>query len=256
MDRAEATGLGVSVAGHAALLTLMWFLVKTATSEPLLPVSMEVSYVDEVGLTNASPNPSPAPSAAPTSPEPAPREEAASAPTPEPAPQPDRTAPPSRPAPPSANRQQGSGSAERNSRSLLGPDLLRGLGSDRNARSTSPPASITGAQLASIQSLIQRQIQPCASRRANLLGDGADRIRVTLNLRLRPDGSLSAAPTLLSGRTIGVDDENRRYVTQVGDLIRAAVRECSPIRGLPDNLYSTPAGGWSNINVNFRFPDR
>jgi hypothetical protein len=76
-----------------------------------------------------------------------------------------------------------------------------------------------------------------------------------LNLHLQIDGTLAAAPVLLNDRTIGVDDENRRFVTQVGDQIRAAVRECSPIRGLPPELYRTPAGGWSNINVNFRFPD-
>ena len=57
-----------------------------------------------------------------------------------------------------------------------------------------------------------------------------------------------------TGRTTGVDDDNRRYVQRVGDLIVAAASACSPFRGLPDEYYRTPQGGWSNINVNYSLP--
>lgn len=265
MERAEATGFGVSVVGHCALLAAAWLIV-SRPSPPQVSQAFEVSYVDEVGLVNAAPEPSPTPAAAPTALEPAPVENAAPAPEPvvQPTPAPPRPTPRSTPSPRAVPappvqqrpaRQSGTDQGRQNTRPRIGNEIVAGLGDDSGSRSNRAPATITGPQLASIASAIQRQIQPCASRRANLLGEGASRIRVTLNLRLRPDGTLSATPTLLSGRTTGVDDENRRFVTQVGDQIRAAVRECSPIRNLPAELYNTPTGGWSNINVNFRFPD-
>jgi len=263
MDRAEAAGLGVSVVGHGALLALLSVALVTATRPHPVQPAMEVSFVDEIGLVSAAPQPSPAPAAA-AAPETGPTEDAAPAP-PAPAPpapaqaavapapaaaQPQRPAVRPAPAPAAAT-----GQAARRPRPLnLDP---RSFGSDPEAVRESPPAAVMSAQaLASIVSAIQRQIQPCAGRRSNLLGPGAERIRVTLNLRLRADGGLAATPTLVAGRVTGVDDENRRYVQQVGDLIVAATRECSPLRGLPEELYRTPSGGWSNINVNFKFPDR
>jgi hypothetical protein len=265
MDRAEAAGLGVSVAGHGALLAILSVALVTATRPPPVQQAMEVSFVDEIGLTSAAPQPSAAPAAAASAPEIGPTEDATPAPA---APAPPvvpretavspspRPAPPPRPAVrPAPAPAAATGQTTRRQRPLdLDP---RSFGNDPAAARESPPAAVMSPQaLASIVSAIQRQIQPCAGRRSNLLGPGAERIRVTLNLRLRADGGLAAAPTLLAGRATGVDDENRRYVQQVGDLIVAATRECSPLRGLPEELYRTPSGGWSNINVNFKFPDR
>jgi hypothetical protein len=262
MDRAEAAGLGASIAGHGALLALLSVALVTATRPPPVQPAMEVSFVEEIGLASAAPQPSPAPAAAAAAPETGPTEDAAPAP---PAPAPPAPAVASvAPAPAPAQRPAvraapapaaATGQTMRRLRPLnLDP---RSFGSDPEAVRESPPAAVMSAQaLASIVSAIQRQIQPCAGRRSNLLGPGAERIRVTLNLRLRADGGLAATPTLVAGRITGVDDENRRYVQQVGDLIVAATRECSPLRGLPADLYRTPSGGWSNINVNFKFPDR
>jgi hypothetical protein len=268
MDRTEAAGLGVSVVGHVALLAALSLALVTAANPPVTPPAMEVSFVDEVGLTSTAPQPSPTPAAQARAPEIGPVEDAAPAPAPEaPAPPLPREAvpapspvtaprPPSRtqtrPAPPAT---QGTGQTTR--RAGLGDLDPRAFGRDPASPTNNPPAAAISAQaLADIRSAIERQIQPCAGRRSNLLGSGAERIRVTLNLRLRSDGALAAAPTLVPGRTIGVDDENRRYVQQVGELILAAARECSPLRGLPSDLYRTSTGGWSNINVNFGFPDR
>jgi len=261
MDRAEAAGLGVSVVGHGALLAILSVALVTASRSPPVQPAMEVSFVDEIGPASAAPQPSPAPAAAAAAPETGPTEDAAPAPPIPAPPAPAQAAvapaappqrPPVRPAPAAA---AATGQATRRPRPLnLDP---RSFGSDPEAMRESPPAAVMSAQaLASIVSAIQRQIQPCAGRRSNLLGPGAERIRVTLNLRLRADGGLAATPTLVAGRITGVDDENRRYVQQVGDLIVAATRECSPLRGLPEELYRTPSGGWSNINVNFKFPDR
>jgi hypothetical protein len=268
MDRAAATGLGVSVVGHVALLALLSHALVTATNHPITPPAMEVSFVDEVALTSASPQPSPTPAAQARAPELGPVEDAAPAPAPQaptppvprdavPAPSPiPAPRPPSRaltrPAPPAT-----AGTGQTTRRPGLGDLDPRAFGRDPASHTNNPPAAVMSASaLADIRSAIERQIQPCAGRRSNLLGDGAERIRVTLNLRLGPDGALAAAPTLVPGRTTGVDDENRRFARQVGDLILAATRECSPLRGLPSELYRTPTGGWSNINVTFGFPGR
>src|SRR5690349_1065907 len=115
MDRAEATGFGVSVVGHCALLAIAWFVVNPPSALPTAPRSFEVSYVDEVGLTAASPTPTISAMAS-VAPEVAPPEQAAPAPEPVPEPAPaqpraaprpapgaERAAPPVRPAP-SLNR--------------------------------------------------------------------------------------------------------------------------------------------------------
>jgi hypothetical protein len=50
--------------------------------------------------------------------------------------------------------------------------------------------------LSGIKAAITRQIQPCADRQVNP-GPGANEIQVTLNIRLNPDGSLAARPTVV-----------------------------------------------------------
>ena len=263
MDRAEATGFGVSVVGHCALLAVAWFVVNPPGALPSAPRSFEVSYVDEVGLTAASPTPTITAMAA-VAPEVAPPEQAAPAPAPEPVPEPapaqsraaprpapaaERAAPPVRPAP-SPTRRQGSGTAQRNTGSRLGAEILRGIGNDRNAPSSSPPAQMTGQARANIAQAIQRQIQPCADRQIDP-GPGANRIATEISLSLNPDGSLAARPR--AGRQTGVDDENRRYAARVADLAVASFVGCAPLRGLPAELYAVP-GGWRNFTLRYRLP--
>lgn len=263
MDRAEATGFGVSVAGHVALLAAAWLVV----SRPALPVqsqAFEVSYVDDVGLTAASPQPTPS-AMAMIAPEVAAPEQAAPAPTPEPvaepipapprpapspAPSPERAAPAPRPAPPRAAPAAGNGAARRNTASLLGPGLLRGLGDDRNARSNSAPAQMTGQAMANIAQAIQRQVQPCADRQV-YPGRGAERITTEISLSLNSDGSLAARPR--AGRQTGIDDENRRYAARVADLAIATFVGCAPLRGLPAELYDVPRG-WRSFTMRYRLP--
>ena len=102
----------------------------------------------------------------------------------------------------------------------------------------------------SIGQAIERQVQPCADRQVNP-GPGAERIVTPIVLRLNRDGSLAARPRV--GEQRGVDDENRP--------LRAARRRsrhrrfvgCSPLRGLPQELYDVPRG-WSNFTLNYRLP--
>jgi len=93
MDRAEATGFGVAVVGHAALV-LAFALGIAVTRQPPEDAAMEVSFVEEVGPVSDAPEASemPAPSVGE---EVAPPEEASGAAASEPAP----VAPPAPPVP-------------------------------------------------------------------------------------------------------------------------------------------------------------
>jgi outer membrane biosynthesis protein TonB len=312
MDRAEATGLGLALAGHAVLLAILSLGLATATKKPLLSEPMEVSFVEEVGLKSAvtevnteAPAPSvapvagppeeaaPMPEPVPAPPEPlpppprpiearpqpkvqpppqpkvvlkpAPQKPAPQKPVTKPAPAkpvavkpaPARLAPqPARPAPAAARPKPaaaGSGSAQQTRGSRLGRDFLKGVGSDPTPSTSQKPsgAVLSPIALSGIKSAITRQIQPCADRQVNP-GPGASEIVVTLNLRLNRDGSLAARPSVV--RTRGVDDGNSRYEKRVTDLAVAAYTGCSPLRNLPEELYRTANGGWSNINMNYKLP--
>lgn len=224
---------------------------------------------------DTAPEPEPAPpqpAAKPQPrPQPAPEPKPAPAAKPAPAPKPaSRTTPAAKPAAPSRttatrtaaapakpSAAKGSGTsataaAPRPRGSRLGNDFLKGLTSEPSpSRSEAPRAAKVGAQtLASIGSAILRQVQPCADRQVKP-GPGAERIRVTINLRLNRNGSLAQRPRVV-GRD-GVDDDNRRYVDRVDDLAIATFTGCSPLTGLPDELYDVQ-NGWSNFTLRYKLP--
>lgn len=263
MDRAEAAGFGVALAGHGALLAALTLGLAAWSSRPLPSDPIEVSFVEDVGLVSASPEPTALPPAQGRAPESGPAEDAAPAPPPEPAPPPPepraaasdvrpqpRQAEPPRDRPAPARRTAGAG--ERTRRSLIGDDILKGLGRDPSpSRSQRAPAATMSAQAAAdIGSAIRRQVQPCADRQVDP-GPGASRIVTTINLRLNRDGSLAARPRVV--RQSGLDDENRRYADRVADLAIASFVGCAPLRGLPEELYDVPRG-WGNFTMNYRLP--
>lgn len=287
MDRAETTGLGVAVAGHAVLLAVLSLGFASVRQTPILNEPMEVSFVEEVAIRSAAPSTqAPAPSIAPdlgAPEEPAPTEPAPLPPEPQPIPPPPQprpipkvvVTPPVRPAPakaepskapprpaakaaparaaPKAAAAETKGKAETARGSLLGKDFLKGIGKDAAPAKTAAAsgAVMSAIALSGIKSAIQRQIQPCADRQVNP-GPGANQIQVTLNLRLNRDGSLRQRPAVV--RTSGVTDENGRYEKRVTDLAVATYTGCAPLRGLPEELYQTAGGGWSNINMNYKLP--
>ncbi len=160
-----------------------------------------------------------------------------------------------KPAKPSSTKGSGSTAEAKTSRprgSRLGDNFLKGLSADPSpSKSEAPKAAKLGAQAAAnIGSAILRQVQPCANRQVTP-GPGAERIRVTINLRLNRDGTLKSRPTI-SGHA-GVDDDNRRYVDRVDDLAIATFVGCSPLRGLPDDLYDVQ-NGWSNFSLRYKLP--
>lgn len=135
--------------------------------------------------------------------------------------------------------------------SLLGDDFLKGL-SDKPSKSQSPApvaAKIDSHALDNIQSAIRRQIQPCADRQSNGgIPDDAKQVVVTFNLRLNPNGTLASTPTIVRRQNV---EGNERYVQQIAEIGIAAFKGCSPLK-LPSEYYSTPAGGWNNINYNWQ----
>lgn len=241
LDRAELTGASAAVVFHVALIAALSMSLASVASSPE-PPAMEVELVDEVGLQAAAPQPvsPPPPSQAPEMGDAVPT---AAAPLIRPSPAPSITPAPARPQPRAPARE-----APRVSR--IGEDFLQGI-ADAAAEAAEPAAPRFDARAkASIAALFQRLVQPCANKQINP-GDGANRIRVTVNLRIRRNGSLAGASVV---RVSGVDDENGHYEERVKDLATAVYRECSPFSGLPPELYRTPDGGWSNINLTYKLP--
>lgn len=261
MDRAESTGLGFSLAGHLGLLAALSLGFASVSTPPAMNNPIEVSFVEDIGLVSAVPEPTVEPPAQSLAPEIGAPEEAASQPAeaeprPQPPPRPAITAAPPKAvvkATPKEREAPRRGKAERSRGSRLGDDFLKGLGSEATpSRSQKQTGAVMSASaMASIVAAIQRQIQPCADRQVNP-GPGANEISVKLNLRLERDGSLARRPRLVS--TSGVTGDNGRYEERVVDLAIAAFTGCSPLRGLPDDLYETARGGWSNFNMNYKLP--
>jgi len=241
-DRAEVAGGGAALLFHVALIAALTLSLARVADVPESP-SMDVELVDEIALAAAAPaTVATPPPAATTPPEPLPA--AAIEPLPSPqrvVPQPAQATPrPERPRPAPTPRE-----------SRLGEDFLKGI-KDSPSEAPAKPAAATfdAAAKADIASAISRQIQPCAERQ-RALGTGANRIRVVLNLRLFLNGRLKGTPRVV--RTSGVDEDNAQYEELVVDQAIASYRQCAPLR-LPAELYQTPQGGWSNINMTYRVP--
>ncbi|MGZ8281433.1 MAG: cell envelope biogenesis protein TolA [Allosphingosinicella sp.] len=277
MDRTEAAGFAGAVVGHAMLLALFVFGVFKFTSTPVPTDAIEVSFVDETALVSTAPQPTPEPPAPAMAPEAGPTEDAATAAPAQPAPPDLRPTPPQPPlastprqrpepprqrptremprptrAQPKQTAPSESGTGQRTRRSLIGDDILKGIGRDPTpSRSQSPPAAAMSARAAAdIGAVISRQIQPCADRQI-YPGPGAERIVTQINLRLNRDGSLAARPRM-TGQS-GIDMENQRYAERVRDIAIAAFVGCAPMRGLPTELYDVPRG-WRNFTMNYRLP--
>ena len=272
VDRAELAGTGAALAFHAALIAALSFSLAHVTNPPE-PPPMEVEMVDEVGLAPSAPAATPTPppqaqapelaetppptqpEAAPTpvvQPTPQPRVSPANTlaaqvaqlrPTP-PRPAPAKAAPakpaPARPAPPRASR--------------IGADFLKGIADAPAAtapvRAAAP--TVSASAMAGIQQAIIRQVQPCANRQVNP-GPGASRINVRLHLMLDRRGRLTSPPQVIG--TTGVDDDNSRYEERVKDLAVTIIAGCSPITGLPQELYKTANGqGWGNFVMKYNLP--
>jgi hypothetical protein len=257
MDRAEQAGLGASLAGHVALFGALALGLATTAGPPPIPDAMEVSFVDEIGLTAAAPEPAapPAQAAAPVvaAPEDAPPVLAPTPAPPVPQPAPRQAAPapaptPPKPAPAPAPRPPGrAGSGARTARPALGADILDGIGRDPSPTHVARPtaAAVSAEARASINQAITRALLPC--QRQPLPAPEASAIQVLVRVTLARDGGLAGAEV---GRVINDNPNLRIYEQRMRDLALSVVRRCTPIRGLPAELYDVPRG-WRQFNYTF-----
>jgi hypothetical protein len=241
MDRAEWTGTGAALMFHVALIGALSMSLANIEATPESP-AMEVEFIEEVGLTSAAPRSVAVPPPASQAPEIGEAEPA----VPEPVvrPTPTVSAPVERPIPRTPVKP-----APRVSR--IGDDFLKGI-SDSSSRSTAPakPAAPTfsATARASVGSAILRQVQPCADRQP-YIGEGANQVRLRVNLKLARSGRLTRPPTVLG--MSGDPDLRSKYGDLLEDQVRRIFAECTPLR-LPAELYDTPTGGWNDFTFTYR----
>ena len=242
LDRAEWTGTGAAVLFHVALIGALSLSLAHVASVPE-PPAMDVEFVEDIGLTAAAPQPvatPPPPSQAPEIGQAEPVEPVPAIqpkPTPSITPAPPKPRPPAKPSPRVAR---------------IGDDFLKGLNDDLAPRAgpAKPAAPTFSAQARqSIGSAILRQVQPCADRQP-FIGEGANQVRLTINLKLARSGRLIRPPTVI--RMSGNPDLRAKYGELLEDQVRRIFADCSPLRGLPPELYDTPDGGWNDYTFTYR----
>ncbi|HEX8622327.1 MAG TPA: TonB C-terminal domain-containing protein [Allosphingosinicella sp.] len=259
MDRAEAAGLGVATAGHAALLVALSLgfaatRLPTPKSDPI-----EVSFVEEVGLESSSPTPQapqPAPAAAaealpaaPAMPVPpqiqpvAQPEPAARTPAPAPRPAPRRVVQPKpSPAPtrpsPAPSRSASKPTPARKPFSVNIPDAAEGDGKSDSA--TPPAAAVSAAAQASLGAEVRRQLKPHWKAPT---GADAEQLRTEVVISLGRDGRVADVRVV---GTTGQTASNRPQVPLHQEHAVRAVRLASPFR-LPAQFYEA----WKQLRVTF-----
>jgi hypothetical protein len=247
-ERGEWGGAALALLLHVALIAAMSTSLATIGAKPE-PPAMEVELVDEIALDSAAPQaiPTPAseppPAAEPAPPEPAPavtppppQPRAVAQPTARPRPQPPR--PQARPAP-------------RPARPGIGDDFLKSLDDDlapRNAPARPAAPVYNATARASIASSIAAQAQRCADREP-FIGEGADRVRLTIRLNFARSGRLAGPPRVTG---MAGDSEHRaKYGDLLEDQVRRIFTDCAPFR-LPADLYDTDDGGWKQTTITYR----
>jgi hypothetical protein len=133
----------------------------------------------------------------------------------------------------------------------IGDDFLKGIG-EAPSKSNAPPkpaaATFSAQARASVGQAILRQVQPCADRQP-FIGEDANQVRLTINLKLARSGRLIRPPVVL--RTSGDPDLRAKYGDLLEDQVRRIFAECTPLR-LPADLYDTPDGGWNDFTFTYR----
>ena len=242
LDRAEWTGTGAALLFHVALIGALSLSLAHVVSIPE-PPAMDVEFVEDIGLTSAAPQTVATPPPPSQAPEIGEAEPVEPVPVIQPAPQPSLV-----PAKPQPTRQ--AKPAPRASR--IGADFLKGIENDDLGPRTGPtkPAAPTFSSTAraSIGQAILRQVQPCADRQP-FIGEGANQVRLTVNLKLARNGRLIRPPVVL--RTAGDPDDRAKYGELLEDQVRRIFADCSPLR-LPAELYDTPTGGWNDFTFTYR----
>lgn len=259
MDRAELVGTGAALAFHVALIGALSMSLAQVASKPE-PPSMEVEFVEEVAFEAAAPTSIATPLPASQAPEIGEAEPEAPAPEPVVAPPPPAPRVVPRPEPRATERASAKPQPRRATPapvkpaprvSRVGDDFLKGIeGSDDKADAPAKPAAkaFNATARASVGQAILRQVQPCADRQP-FIGEGANEVRLRINLKLARSGRLTRPPTVL-GMT-GDPDLRAKYGDLLEDQVRRIFAQCTPLR-LPADLYDTPTGGWNDFTFTYR----
>ena len=241
LDRAEWTGTGAALLFHVVLIGALSMSLAQVASTPE-PPAMEVEFVDEVGLTSAAPQSIAVPPPSSQAPEIGEAEPVEPVPAIRPTPAPSLT--PAKPQPRIPAKP-----APRVAR--IGDDFLRGI-ADSPSQSSAPPRpaapTFSASARASVGQAILRQVQPCADRQP-YIGEGANQVRLKINLKLARSGRLIRPPTVLG--MSGDPDLRSKYGDLLEDQVRRIFAECTPLR-LPAELYDTADGGWNDFTFTYR----
>ena len=243
-DRAEWTGIGAALLFHVALIAALSTSL-ASIKDVAEPPSMEVELVDEISLQAAAPTPIAQPATA-AEPPPAPAEAIAP-----PMPRPSLTPPPpQRPAaqpprpvqrtPPRPSRRAG-----------IGDDFLKSFDDDLapSAAPAAPAAPAFNARARmNIGQAIISQARRCAENQP-FIGEGANKIRLTVNLKFNRSGRLARSPSILG--SAGDPEDRAKYGQLLEDQVRRIFADCAPFR-LPGDLYDTAQGGWKDFTFTYR----
>lgn len=266
--RAEWTGVGAALIFHVALIAALSLSLAKLDRDPE-PPSMQVDLVDEIAFESAAPQAvaqqsGPPPQEIEPVPEPD-QQQTLPLPTTPPPPTPRAVAQPTiKPTPPLPRQplRPVAGSQTRTAakptnpakparRAGLGDDFLSTLDDDLSPRAgASKPAAPTynATARASIGSAIAAQAQRCANREP-FIGEGADQVRLTVNLQFARSGRLARPP-----RVTGMSGDaglRAKYGELLEDQVRRIFSDCAPFR-LPPDLYDTDSGGWRDTTINYR----
>jgi hypothetical protein len=266
MDRAEGAGLGLSIAGHVALLAILSLNLMSVRELPKLSEPMDVMLVDKAGIVSAAPEVSKEPPQASQAPEVAPVvEEAPPEPTPTPpkptpTPAPPKPTPvpkvaekpapvkptPAKPTPPKAAEKPTEAPAKPKPKATsLGTDFLKGIPVEKSTGKAAAPRAATISPIAmnGLVALIASQVKPCYTIPAG--GTDTTSIVSRIRIRLKADGSIAVAPEVFGN--MGVTPANSPYVRQMNEAATRALQRCAPYK-LPPDLFDV----WQDLNFTFR----
>jgi outer membrane biosynthesis protein TonB len=250
MDRAELAGTGAALAFHAALIAALTLSLAHVNVTPE-PPSMEVEFVEDVGLEAAAPTSIATPPPASQAPEIGEAPPDQPAPAPLPAATRPRIAPTPTPRPVQRQQPRPAPAKPAPRVSRIGDDFLKGIAespSKSDASAKPAAATFSATARANIGQAILRQVQPCADRQP-FIGEDANKVRLTINLKLARSGRLIRPPTVI--RTSGDPDLRAKYGELLEDQVRRIFAQCTPLR-LPAELYDTPTGGWNDFTFTYR----
>lgn len=233
MDRAERTGLGLAIVGHLLLLGALSFsLVRPTPKLAALNPPIDVALIDAQSLQTAAPDPVPEASGPPAP-------STAEVSEPQPVTAPPKPAP--TPAPQKRTSRLDSSLAAQLARAASRESANPGTGRGTAATGSGTPAAKTAAQLEA--SFIQALFSQIKRYWRAPTGVDAELIRTTVDVTLRPDGSV-AAITLVS--QTGVNENNANLKALHLERAQSAIRRAAPFP-LPAENYAI----WQSLRLTF-----